>query len=198
MPTKKQLANLKRSVAAQVAEGFSEWDEIAVGFSENPDEEEFGELDDALIERLVFQAVRAHHVKQAKWATPTDCDKLDAAFKTLERKGIVARQHFTCCSNCGHYEIQDEIKAARKKRKVIGYAFYHMQDTQSAVDGGGIYIKYDATENDEVKKRLIGQKITDALSSSGLKADWNGDPNTAVFVKVKWRKRRSDTLPNGK
>lgn len=198
MPTKTQLANLKRGIAAQVAEGFTEADEIVMGFVEDPDEEEYGELDEEAVEKLVDQAIRAHHVKQTKWPPPTDCDKLDAAFKALERKGIVARQHFTCCSNCGHHEIWDEIKEAQAKRKVIGYAFYHMQDTQSAVDGGGIYVKFAAVENDDVKKRLVGQKIVDALTTTGLKPRWDGDPGCAIAVRLKWRKRRKDKPSKGK
>lgn len=198
MPTKKQLANLKRAVAAHVAEGFSDRDDIVGRFTEDPDEEEYGELDEEAVEKLVDQSIRAHHRKQAKWTTPTDCDKLDAAFKALERKGVVARQNFTCCSTCGHHEIWDEIKATRAKRKVLGYAFYHMQDTESAVDGGGIYVKFAAVENDDVKKRVVGQKITDALTAAGLKPRWDGDPNCAIAVKVKWRKRRTDQLSKRK
>lgn len=192
MPTKKQIANLTRAVAAQVAEGFSEADEIVMEFVENPDEAEYGEVDEAAVEKLVAGAVRTHQAKQRWWRTPTDCDKLDAAFDALDRRGVVARQHFTCCSTCGHSEIWDEVKTSRKRRKVVGYAFYHMQDTQSAVDGGGIYVKYAAVDNDDAKKKRIGQQVVDALTAAGLKPRWDGDPNCAVFVPVKWRKRRID------
>jgi hypothetical protein len=198
MPTQKQLANLKRAVVAHVAEGFSTRVDIVGRFTEDPDEDEYGELDEEAVEKLIDQAILAHHVKQAKWGTPTDCDRLDAAFKSLERKGVVAWQNFTCCSNCGHHEVWDEIKEMQKKRKVIGYAFYHMQDTESAVDGGGIYVKYAAVENDDEKKKVSGQKVVDALTATGLKPDWDGDPGCAVAVKLKWRKRRKDKLPKGR
>lgn len=196
MSTKKQLANLKRAIVAHVAEGFSTRNDIVGRFTEDPDEEEYGEVDDALVEKLVDQAVRAHHAKQAKWTTPTDCDKLDAAFKALERNGVVARQNFTCCSNCGEAEIGGEMAEVKGRgRKVIGYAFYHMQDTQSAVDGGSIYIKYGASEITDDNTRMIGRKIAAALTAAGLKPDWDDDPNTAIRVKLKWRKRRKDRLP---
>ncbi|MCU0702511.1 MAG: hypothetical protein MUF18_00780 [Fimbriiglobus sp.] len=64
--------------------------------------------------------------------------------------------------------------------------------------GGGIYVKFAAIEDDDVKKRLVGQKIADALTAAGLKPKWGGDPNTAVFVKLKWRKRRKDRVPKRK
>jgi hypothetical protein len=69
-----------------------------------------------------------------------------------------------------------------------------MQDVEAAVASGGIYIKYDAAENDPVKKKLIGQKIVKALTAAGLKPKWDGDPDTAVFVPMKWKKRRKDRL----
>jgi hypothetical protein len=195
VPTKKQLANLKRGIAAHVAEGFSTRRAIADSFIEDPDEEEYGEVDEKVVAALVDQAVRAHHAKQATWTDPTDCDKLDAAFLALVRQGVVARQHFTCCSNCGHAEIGMEIDAERPKRAVVGYAFYHMQDTQSAVDGGNIYIKYGAVSADRVEREAVALRITDALTAAGLKSRWNGDPDTAIVVKLKWRKRRKDRLP---
>jgi hypothetical protein len=198
VPTKKQLANLKRAAAAYVAEGFSDRADIIARFTDDPDEEEYGEVDEEAVEALVDLALRAHHTKQKRWKLPTDCDKLDTAFKSLERKGVVARQNFTCCSNCGHHEIWDEVKQTRAKGKVIGYAFYHQQDTEAAVDGGGIYVKFAAVENDDVKKRLVGQKVVDSLTAAGLKPRWDGDPGCAVAVKLKWRKRRKDKMPKRK
>jgi hypothetical protein len=193
MPTKKQLAELKKDIAAHVAEGFSSRAAIVGRFTEDPDEESYGELDEGAVEKMVDQAIAAHHAKQATWSKPTDCDKLDVVFRSLNRKGILARQNFSCCSNCGHYEMESELKDP-KHRRVTGYAFYHLQDTESAVEGGGIHLKYDAVVNDPVKKRLIGQTITDALTAAGLKPDWDGNPDTAVYVPVKWKKRRKDRL----
>jgi hypothetical protein len=60
------------------------------------------------------------------------------------------------------------------------------------VAGGSIYIKFDSVEDDATKKKTVGQLIVDALSRAGLKPEWNGDPETAVRVRLKWRKRRAD------
>jgi hypothetical protein len=95
MPTKKQLAELKQDITAAVSEGFSSRDDILDRFVEDPDEETYGELDEDEVERLVDAAILAHHRKQAKWTAPTDCDRLDVAFKALNRQGVVARQNFT-------------------------------------------------------------------------------------------------------
>jgi hypothetical protein len=193
VPTKKQLAELKKAIAAHVAEGFSSRANIVGRFTEDLDEEEYGEHDEAAVERYVEEAIRAHHVKQATWTTPTDCDKLDAAFRSLNRKGIIARQNFSCCSTCGHYEMGLELKGPRRRR-MTGYAFYHIQDTESAVEGGGVYIKFGATSSDRVGNEAVGLKVTDSLTAAGLMHEWNGDPDTAVFVPLKWKKRRKDRL----
>ena len=192
MPTQAKIeAELRERITAVVAEGFSDRGDIIGQFTENA-EDDYGRDDlEPLIEKLTDAALAEHHRKQAKWKGLTDNDRLDNAFEVLERAGIVARQNFTCCSTCGRYEIGDEITAAKKKRRpVSGYAFYHMQDTEGAVEGGGIYIKYDTLTNDEEKKKEVGRKIVTALEESDLDAVWNGDPNTAILVKLKWQKRR--------
>jgi hypothetical protein len=192
MPTKAEIeAELRKRIAAVVVEGFSDREDIIGQLAESA-QDEYGRDDlEPLVEKLTDAALAEHHRKQAKWKGLTDNDRLDRAFEMLERAGIVARQNFTCCSNCGHYEIGDEIKAARKKRRpVSGYAFYHMQDTESAVEGGGIYIKYDTLTSDDEKKKQVGRKIVEALEESDLDAVWNGDPNTAILVRLKWQKRR--------
>jgi hypothetical protein len=199
VPTKKQLAELKKAIAAHVAEGFSSRTDIVGRFTEDPDEEAYGEHDEAAVGRYVEEAIRAHHAKQATWTEPTDCDKLDVAFRSLNRKGVIARQNFSCCSNCGEAEIGGEMNEAKENgRKVIGYAFYHMQDKESAVEGHGIYIKYGAAVVDETRTRLIGEKIMAALTDAGLKAKWNGKPDTCVVVPMKWRKRRKDRMSKAK
>ncbi len=57
------------------------------------------------VERIVGEEWEAVAREQILWGGPTDCDRLDQAFANLEKQGIVARQDFTCCSNCGSTEI---------------------------------------------------------------------------------------------
>jgi hypothetical protein len=60
------------------------------------------------------------------------------------------------------------------------------------VAGGDIYIKYDSVEDDPHKKAAVGRMIVEALERAELRAEWNGDPETAVRVQLEWRKRRQD------
>jgi hypothetical protein len=112
----------------------------------------------------------------------------------MEGHGVVARQNFSCCSNCGHGEMWDVMQEAAQagdpNRRVLGYAFYHMQDTDSAVEGGGIYIKYGAIEQGDQAAVAVGKIIAAAVREAGLAVEWNGAANQAVNVTLDWKKRR--------
>lgn len=73
---------------------------------------------------------------------------------------------------------------------MVGYAFYHSQDTERAVDGGGIYVRFGAAEDDREQKTQVGQLIVDAARRAGLRAEWNGDPNTCVLIDLNWQRRQ--------
>src|SRR5688500_16889972 len=81
--------------------------------------------------------------EQAAWPAVTDCDRLDRAFGELEQRGIVARQNFSCCQNCGSTEIWGEVDDALDAGKAArGHTYYHAQDSQAAAEGGGLYLAY--------------------------------------------------------
>ncbi|MBX9623093.1 MAG: hypothetical protein K2X82_04690 [Gemmataceae bacterium] len=197
MPCDPIAAALQPQIASAVAEGFDDRDDLIDNFT-NLTVEEHGRDDlGPLVTGLVDAALAAHARRQARWPAVTDCDRLDRAFEALEEQGVVARQHFSCCSNCGEAEIGGEIAAAEDDgREVVGYAFYHQQDTQRAAEGGGIYVKY-GPNTDGPETAAIGRMIVAAVEAAGLKAEWDGSPNNAVLVRLKWRKRRADGEPAG-
>jgi hypothetical protein len=134
---------------------------------------------------------------QRTWPIPTDCDRLDRAFAALERGGVVARQHFTCCSTCGHAEIGAELDEARVRGEVEGYVFFHWQDTARAVDGDGLMLSFGAATGEgthepaflEASAR-IGARIVEALRAEGLAPAWSGDPARRIELPITWRRRR--------
>jgi hypothetical protein len=154
------------------------------------------ELAEEIVARIVDDELLAHYGRQETWTAPTDCDKLDAAFAAMEKQGVVARQNFTCCNTCARAEIWDEVIAVEEdsERVAIGYAFYHMQDTERAVEGGAINIKFGATSDST--DEAVGQHVFDALLAAGLDAGWSGSADDAVQVGLAdWRKRRVNELP---
>ncbi|HET6572719.1 MAG TPA: hypothetical protein VFG68_03885 [Fimbriiglobus sp.] len=183
---------LENAIRQDVAGGFKAADEIlriAVEVAgdglPNPD---------ALLpiaQRVVREALTDHYQEQAGWPATTDCDRLDDAFAELESNGIVCRQDFSCCGNCGVAEIGDEITATEATgRDVKGYTFYHMQDTESATEGYGLYLYYGATEKGEAAALEIARQIVAVLQTHGLTTEWDGSWRQRIGVKLDWKRRR--------
>lgn len=182
-------------LTAQVRAGFHPRDEIWLDAddiceqSTNPDA--LRQFASGELERL-WKDQRA---AEAGWVGRTDCDRLDEAFAELESTGIVCRQDFTCCGNCGVAEIGDELAEVEEKRgiRVRGYAFYHMQDTESAVEGHGLYLNYGAEERSEAAALVIAREIIAVLKSHGLNPNWDGRYSQRIHVPLEWRRGLSCT-----
>ncbi len=143
-------------------------------------------------------ALAEHRAAEQAWSETTDCDRLDAAFTALEEQGVVARQNFTCCGTCGATEIWDEIEAAQDEGVAVeGYAFFHMQDTESAVEGHGLYLNYGACEQGEEAAVAMGHRIVAALEAQGLSTTWDGRLEQRISVSLDWKKRRSVRVLEG-
>jgi hypothetical protein len=126
---------------------------------------------------------RARVAEQAAWGT-TDCDRITAAFADLDRNGIIARERFSCCQNCGTHEIWEEAGPDTR-----GYAFFHMQDAESAVDGG-LYLSYGSRSGDADEAVAIGHEVVKTLGVHGLRTEWDGSVRTRVLIEdLNWQKR---------
>lgn len=140
---------------------------------------------------LVDALLQAHYDDQRLWTAPTDCDLLDEAFAELDRNGIVARQHFTCCQSCGHSEINAVIKQVQAERVVQGYVFFHQQDTHSAIENGYFYLAYGSVSGKERASERIANLALDTLLRAGLNATWNGWVRSRICINdVDWQRRR--------
>jgi hypothetical protein len=191
----KALAQLRSFIKSEVEGGFTPLDDIAESAAESFD----GDQDVSLskedlqfhAQRLLDEAVESHRQRQQEWPEVTDCDRLDAAFSELEKRGIVSRQDFTCCSTCGAAEIWDEMKEARENgRQVKGYTFYHMQDTEAAIEGDGICLSYGSVIEGEEEALIIGREVVSTLDQHGLRTEWDGTFGKKICVSVDWKRRR--------
>lgn len=185
------IDDLRDFIRREVAGGFYDDDAVL----RNAVEVHEGEIEPALLrseaQRLLRITLAEHRLAQSGWPTHTDCDRLDAAFEALETSGIVSRQNFTCCGTCGVAEIGAEIEDAEAAGQIVrGYTFYHAQDTEAAVDGGGLYLNYGAVEDDPNAARAIGRAIAAELTAHGLEASWDGDLKRRIAVTLSWQRRR--------
>ena len=181
-----QKQEVRDQVRLDVARGSSSREQIVEEMldyftDENP------EIDEGFVAQITDEALARHATEQASWDGPTDCDLLDRAFAALEKSGIVARQDFTCCSNCGLAEIGDDVDDIGAKD---GYVFYHMQDTERAVEGGGLYFSYGVFGGDESGSLSIGHRVVQALQAVGLQPKWDGTFARKIYLPLTWKKRR--------
>jgi hypothetical protein len=141
---------------------------------------------------LAETTLAAHVEEQATWSETTDCDRLDAAFRALDDAGIVARQHFTCCGNCGATEIHGEMDQARKDgQNVRGYTFFHIQDTEYAVRGESLFLSFGSVDGDAQAAIAVGHDVVSALRAEGLHPAWNGRQSNRIGLPLVWQRRRA-------
>ena len=72
-------------IKAMVRGGFEERDRIVEIFCEEMYSP--GDLDPQEVETAVASAIRELETEKASWPMITDCDKLDAVFEALNKKG---------------------------------------------------------------------------------------------------------------
>lgn len=143
------------------------------------------------IKRLTAESLADHQAEQAGWGPTTECDRLDLAFAALNSQGILARQDFSCCNNCGFTEIWDEVEEEEKERPVGGYVFYHLQCTEYAIKTGQLLMAYGCLEEDQDAFLAVANKIVAELREAGLNASWGGTNEHPIVVDgITWRRRR--------
>ena len=159
------------------------WLSLVKGY-DDPDDfmEEFLDEDLALSEervRTAFDlAFQARLAQQAQWTAEETTTNLDRAFEELNGAGVIARQNFSCCMNCGSSEIHDERDDSREWR---GYVFFHEQDTDRLLESGSVYLAYGAFEPVDLHQ-LVETDILPVLARHGLQPGWDGDLDTRILV----------------
>ena len=189
--TSDQIDELRDQIRRDVASAFYDEDMILKNAADAFADDLDADVLRTQAQQFLREALRAQSQASRHWPDVTDCDRLDAAFAELEAAGIVCRQNFTCCGTCGSAEIWDEIVAAEEDGlRARGYAFYHIQDTDAAVDGGGVFLSYGACDDGEAAAIAIGRAIVAEISAHGLTVEWDGSWDRKIQVALKWQRRR--------
>lgn len=125
-------------------------------------------------------ALSARMSQQSRWTEQETTTNLDRAFDELEEAGIIARQDFACCGNCGVSEIGGERDDSRDW---LGYIFFHQQDTARLVDSGSLFLFFGLFQPGDVDE-FVNAQVLPRLNRHGLNATWNGDPATRIEVET--------------
>lgn len=178
--------NLRDTIEQLVWAGYDPENEISSAAIEMV---EF-EGDIKLANQMVADAIGHLKKEQQKWPPITDYDRLHGAFSDLEALGIVARENFSCCGNCGVHEIVEEMEdEIEEGKKVIGYTFFHQQDTERAIGNNGLFLSYGPAPEGQNSPLEIGMMVAQALSARGLNVKWGGSVKFRIEVVMDWKRR---------
>jgi hypothetical protein len=185
------LKDLRAFISYRVREGFESVHEMIENATEYVYEthgrEDFGPK----IRRITAELLAVHRAEQTGWEKTTDCDRIDKAFATLNRMGIVARHNFSCCNNCGFIEIWDEIEEEEKHHPVEGYVFYHLQAIEAVIESGQLLMAYGCVAEDEVTFVRVAEKIVAELRHVGLNTSWGGTVYHPIVIEgIVWHRCR--------
>ena len=89
-----------------------------------------GDADEALLRAAVGPEFARKQAAEATWPPTTDCDRLDAAFTTLDAQGIIALQNTGYEMSDGLTEVAEALHRRGGREGVGGYCFYHGQDLE--------------------------------------------------------------------
>lgn len=149
------------------------------------------DADEAFLRAAVAPEFDRKTAAEASWPETTDCDRLDEAFDKLNSRGIVALHNAGYTMSDGFTEVA-EVLHARGRKGIQGYCFYHGQDLERAVEGGGLMLAFGDLDDEKTKKTEIGRLVKGVLQESGLTVEWSGDPEARLNLpRLDWKRRRA-------
>ncbi|MDJ0938627.1 MAG: hypothetical protein QNJ00_02555 [Woeseiaceae bacterium] len=183
-------AYVVEEIAAVVRGGFHDRFEVAYLFREGRYEP--GELDPDEVNTAVEAAFAAWEQEKQDWPEVTDCDRLDTAFAALNKRGIIALQNAGYTQSDGYEDVGEAYANHANRSSVLGYCFYHGQDLERAVGGGGLYLAFGPVdpEDEETKGPEVGNIIKEELQRVGFAVDWDGTFAKRIAVPaLNWQRR---------
>lgn len=107
--------------------------------------------------------------------------RLNQAFRSLRRDGLLAKQSYWCCLSCAASNIESEAKPG--KSHPIGYVLYTKQAGFLRDDGSGrvrkLVLNFGSLGPDSDKKgrraKAVGELIQKTLEDCGLTVEWSGN-----------------------
>lgn len=193
------IADLQERVRMAVAGGYDNADNIVEDLVElveyDPETEALVAAEREgvveVIQDMVDAQMAQHAAAEMSFPPMTDCDRLSAAFATLEADGIICREDVGYTQSDLQYDMWELVDRLRSDgASPRGWAAFHRQDVERAVTSGKLYIAFASMSDDDEGFRAIGSEVAGVLAGAGLTVNWNSDPNARIqLVGLRWEKR---------
>ncbi len=76
----------------------------------------------------------------------------------------------------------------------MGFAFYHEQDAEAAIDGNGLMFAFGATEPGRDKYPqaavAVGRRLVERLEEDGLNPIWDSSLQQRIGLPMTWQRCR--------
>ncbi|MHC4401281.1 MAG: DUF6891 domain-containing protein [Planctomycetota bacterium] len=151
-------------------------------------------LEEDADEKMLREAVAPEFAKKREaekgWPDVTDCDRLDAVFDALEKRGVLCLHNAGYTMSDGHEDAL-EVLSGQPKGKFFGYSFYHGQDVERAIDGGGLMLAFDHVDGDVPDKVEVGVAMKEELEKAGFILEWDGTSQKRINIpSFDWKRRQ--------
>ncbi len=151
-----------------------------------------GELSAKEVRAAIEIALAKLDEERKSWGDVTDCDRLENAFGALNGRGVIAIQNAGYTQSDGYDDFLEAYENCADKSAVLGYCFYHGQDLERAVRGGGLLLAFGPVDpqEEESKGPEIGEIVREELERAGLGVEWDGTFAKRIGIPgFEWKKR---------
>ncbi len=173
------------SIRVLVWSGFATWEDVQQMIDDLLEED----ANEGMLRSAVDPEFDKKEAAEATWPEMTDCDRLTAAFAELEADGFAAIENAGMTMSDG---LDDTLEVYQRlgKEQVHSYCFYHGQDMERAINGGGLMIAFGHFSSDTEAKMAAGKKVCQLLKKHGLRPAWEEDPEKRIYVpEFDWKRR---------
>lgn len=183
-------AETQTEIASMVRSGFYDRSRLIEVFTEEMYAP--GELDAKDVVSAIDAQFTEYEKEKLSYPAITDCDRLDAAFARMNERGVIAIQNAGYTQSDGHDDVGEVYSQHPDKESFLGYCFYHGQDLERAINGGGLYFAFGPVDpaDEQTVGVDVGNIVREELEHAGLAVDWDGTFEKRLRVpKLNWQKR---------
>ena len=187
------LNHLREHIDVRVRSGYGSDTDVLTRIEEQV-RDELRNTDGAEVEGLLAEAragLEQQRRRERTWAEATTNDHIDEAFDALAELGVIALQNAGYTMSDGWSDVAE---AQLDQPDAWGGTFFHGQDVESGVRGGGLLLAFgafaDGPEREGESLRLA-KMICEELNRCGVATKWDGTIRQRISIPAfEWRKRR--------